>query len=477
MFKSLHNASYTTKHLKKELSILFYIVCAVSIAGHVSDIFTLWNKVDNIVFQNLPVSIVLFVVFVLYYVKVIRISIAFPLVLYTVIGSITLSFLFYSSTSESISEIFLRDSLYIILALACATLFINKIHTFIITGIYLSTFFPYLLVHKPEFIENYGLFIFLVFIGFASLVYYFSTVLEKVLKKLNDDNKVIEHKSNELEWVNNLLKQEATKIDNQNKHIASKNALLLRKEAELMELNASKDKFLSIMAHDIKNPLNTMMGYVQLSVNRFANISEEKKIHFLKNIQTSGNNLVALIEELLIWSTAQQQSAKPKTTATNLNETVSDVVQNIKPNLLAKSVMVAIDIEPNTIVNADTTMLKTILRNLLTNAIKFSHVGGKIQILYKEKSSPQIHIIDNGVGMDEEQLNKLFSLEHSSTTTGTNGERGTGLGLLICKDLVEKHKGIISVSSKKDVGSDFWFTIPKETKVLRKEKNESIQQI
>jgi PAS domain S-box-containing protein len=241
---------------------------------------------------------------------------------------------------------------------------------------------------------------------------------------------------------------------------------LKRSEARLIELNATKDKFFSIISHDLKSPFNSLMGFSNLLVeqveqNDFQGIEEYARI-----IQLSSRRVMDLLENLLQWSRSQTGRLEFSPEFIELGQVVKEVTELMYDMAVQKTIQINNNTPPKTVVYADKHMMETILRNLISNAIKFTHPGGTIQINAEiRKGDLQVSVADTGVGIPKEQISKLFRIEESYSTPGTLKEHGTGLGLILCKDFVEKHGGRIWAESASNGqmyqgGSTFKFTIP-----------------
>ncbi len=235
---------------------------------------------------------------------------------------------------------------------------------------------------------------------------------------------------------------------------------LKESEASLREVNAMKDKFYSIISHDLKSPFNTILGFSELLVekvkeNDFSGIEQYAGI-----IQNSSQRAVSLLTNLLEWSRAQ--SGRMEFTPDNVD--IILLINEVTVLLIdsARNKLITINKELPNIATAyaDVSMISTILRNLISNAIKFTHTGGEIIISAEQKQHEIIvSVADNGVGMDEDARGKLFRIDQSYSTKGTGNELGTGLGLLLCKEFIEKHSGKIWVESEVGKGSKFYFTL------------------
>lgn len=236
-------------------------------------------------------------------------------------------------------------------------------------------------------------------------------------------------------------------------------------EKKLIELNATKDKFFNIIAHDLKNPFNTILGFSELVTSKIDTYDKEKIKKLVENINTSANNAYKLLENLLTWSRSQTDRIDFNPEEINLYNIILEALGIVKAQAQNKEIEVKNNIQDGTIVFADKNMIKTIIRNLLSNAIKFTEKNGKINISYnKSEQYYEISVKDNGVGMSKDIANNLFSINKKTSTQGTEKEKGTGLGLLLCKEFIDKHNGKIQVESELNKGSEFTIFIPKSKK-------------
>lgn len=236
-------------------------------------------------------------------------------------------------------------------------------------------------------------------------------------------------------------------------------------EQKLMELNANKDKFFKIIAHDLRNPVNVTLGFSELLTKNYQSYDDEKKLKFIDSIYQATSNINNLLENLLQWSLAQSGKISVHPVAVNLHEVIRTNLVLLEENLDVKEIVAEMSVSPSQLVWVDHDMLETIVRNMLTNAIKFTPKGGKITIRTIEPVNNHIDICfsDTGIGMTPEQVETLFKMESTSTSRGTEGEKGTGLGLMLCREFVEKNKGKIWVESKVNEGSRFFIRLPVPT--------------
>jgi len=235
---------------------------------------------------------------------------------------------------------------------------------------------------------------------------------------------------------------------------------LRESEAKLRELNAQKDKFFSIIAHDLKSPFNAIMGFSELLIDQIKEKDYQGIDKYAKIIEQSSQRAVDLLMNLLEWSRAQ-------TGRMEYNPENFDLVDLIEENKMLFDVIAgqkAIKIKkviPHEIpVFADKPMISTVIRNLISNAIKFTRQGGEIKVSAQKRSKEiLVSVSDNGIGIAPERLEKLFRIDESDSTSVTNNEKGTGLGLILCKEFVKNHGGKIWAESEQGKGSVFYFTL------------------
>ncbi len=236
---------------------------------------------------------------------------------------------------------------------------------------------------------------------------------------------------------------------------------LKNKTKELSELNASKDKFFSIIAHDLKNPFNVLVSYTSILKTDLDLFSKEQLDQIISDLNEAAENGYNLLQNLLIWTRSQTNRIHILKTNFILADIVKDVKALAEFNLTDKNQTISTDVGPNLVVYADKDMIAVVLRNLIFNAIKFSSKGSEISL----KASPndetvRVDVIDSGIGIAEENIGKLFAIDKNTTSQGTEGETGSGLGLVLCKEFVEKNNGRIWVESQLGKGSVFSFVLP-----------------
>lgn len=230
---------------------------------------------------------------------------------------------------------------------------------------------------------------------------------------------------------------------------------------ELRQLNNTKDKFFSIIAHDLRNPFITILGFTDLLLTDYKELDESEIIFYLEEMKKSAEISHNLLQNLLQWSRSQTGRIEFNPAKILLKNLVNVNLELLQPTAANKEIQIKSEVGEDIFVHADEDMLNTIIRNLITNAIKFTPKGGTITVAAKEVGKyAEISVEDTGVGMNETTMANLFRLDTTHSTLGTNQEAGTGLGLILCKEFVEKHDGKIWVESKLGVGSKFIFYLP-----------------
>lgn len=232
-------------------------------------------------------------------------------------------------------------------------------------------------------------------------------------------------------------------------------------ELRLIELNASKDKLFSIIAHDLNSPFNSIVGFSELMIEKANEKNYSSVNEIAKIILDSSCVAMNLLSNLLSWSQMEMGRMPFNPEHFDISTNFIETTTLIQPTAEQKSIQIENKISPETQVFADRKMVNTVLRNLLSNALKFTETGGKVVISsVSSKNEVTITIADNGVGIPKEKIDKLFSIDDNISTLGTSQEVGTGLGLLLCKEFIDKNNGIIRVESNEGKGSSFIFTLP-----------------
>ncbi len=237
---------------------------------------------------------------------------------------------------------------------------------------------------------------------------------------------------------------------------------ITKKNNQLQELVKTKDKLLSIIAHDLRDPFNTLKGFSDILLEQYQELTEEEKLKYLQQINSASNNGFNLLTNLLDWSRTQSDKIKTIPEEINLNKIIQRVILNLKNTASIKNIKINVDPFKDTIVFVDENMLRTVLRNLLNNAIKFSYKNDKINITTVETPDKIIiSIKDYGTGISKDEIEQILNKDINFTKPGTEYEKGTGLGLIICKEFIQQWGGTLNIDSELGKGSTFSFSIPK----------------
>lgn len=257
-----------------------------------------------------------------------------------------------------------------------------------------------------------------------------------------------------------ILKKYAEK-NKSNRLLEEKNEIIEKSEKELRILNAAQNKFFSIIAHDLKNPFHTILGYSELLSKEYDHFTDEERKKFAADINQSTNNIFRLLQNLLDW--ARSQTGRLIFTPTDLefNQVHSKAISVMAPLARQKNIEINTSFDENLRIFADAVMIETVIRNLINNAIKFTPENGSIEIsAVQQNGNVQVCVRDNGIGINDADVQNLFRIDSKVKRKGTNNEDGTGLGLILCKEFIEKNGGEIWAERNQDRGSSFLFTVP-----------------
>lgn len=251
-----------------------------------------------------------------------------------------------------------------------------------------------------------------------------------------------------------ILEEKATELSELNKQ-------LHESEKNLREINLGKDKFFSILAHDLRSPFNSIKGLSEILVEDYEILSTEEVKEMSDGIYESSTKILRLLENLLDWSRVQTGKIEINPEYFDMNEIIFQNFALLQNQAASKKINLIIESGSRQVVFADRNMIDTILRNLISNAIKFTNPNGSVIVKSEMQNSlTLVTVEDDGVGIKPDLLDKLFKIEENISTNGTNNEKGTGLGLVLCSEFVQLNKGKIWVESKHNTGSKFHFTLP-----------------
>jgi signal transduction histidine kinase len=293
---------------------------------------------------------------------------------------------------------------------------------------------------------------------FLALVWMTSVSVNKIDKKRHHAEQNLQARTRDLELLNIQLKQELTE------RIMAQEALR-KSESQLLELNATKDKFFNIVAHDLKNPFTSLIGSSELLFRNIDQLDNEKIKTLALILNDSSKSGYAILQNLLDWSRSQTGLLKLNPERINLKNLIDEHILNFEQLSVNKGIKINSEVKEDLFISSDKNMIKTIMRNLLTNAIKYSYRSGKIIVKADVNDRDvRISVKDNGIGIPEENIENIFRIDAKFSVPGTENELGTGLGLKLCKEFAEKLGGRIWVESSENKGSEFKFSVPAGTR-------------
>jgi signal transduction histidine kinase len=286
---------------------------------------------------------------------------------------------------------------------------------------------------------------------------------KKILKqKVKERTTELEKAELELQVRNQKILKQNSNLRVQKKEIELQAGELEIQKKRLEETNASKDKFFSILAHDLKNPFSTMIGFLEVLRDDYHEFPEEEKIEMIGIAHDSAKLILDLIENLLLWSRSQRGLMPCQPSKLDVASVIQKEVSLLKGMIEKKGIELKLRYQkPEMKILADENMLSMVIRNLVSNAIKFTNQNGEITIDVKDTGEATLfEISDSGIGIPKDVAGKLFHLTTNSSRLGTANEKGTGLGLVLCQEFITEHHGKIWVESEEGHGSSFFFTIP-----------------
>ncbi len=290
-------------------------------------------------------------------------------------------------------------------------------------------------------------------IGRSGNIFWAQTTLTPILSKSQEVEKLI------------AIDSDITKIIEAEEEISNYAKKVENQRDTLEELNATKDRFFDIIAHDLKNPFGALHSMIETLNEGFSNFDDDEKLFYIEHLQAIANRIYNLLDNLLLWATSQTGRIIFEQEVFDLDELVKENLKLARPGAEKKKIKLLDEVHEKSKVFADKNMINTVLRNLISNAIKYSNLGGTVKIIsavtpaVNGKKYIEISVVDEGVGIEKPILDKLFRIDKNPSTRGTADEKGSGLGLILCKEFVEKNGGRIWVESQPGEGSVFKFTV------------------
>ena len=294
------------------------------------------------------------------------------------------------------------------------------------------------------------------------------------IQRYNDDNEIEgiigislditqrKQTQDEIQKYIHELHQSKTMLERYSSQLKEKNKILEESEKKLIDLNINKDKFFSIISHDLRSPFSSLIGLSDFMLTHFEEIEGDELLESLESFNRNVRNIYALLENLLAWSKIQMGKQEIETKNINVLEAVLSVLSVFNVSIKSKKITVEKDIDKDIHIFADPNMFNTSIRNIISNSIKFTPDKGKVSIIASvNNNNCELIIEDNGIGMDDDQMGRLFSIDKLQSRVGLLGEKGSGLGLILAKELVEANGGTVKVESEVDKGTRFTIILPR----------------
>lgn len=301
-------------------------------------------------------------------------------------------------------------------------------------------------------------------ISILTVVFTFFTLLSVLWINLDymEENEIQLHaQSLEKDQLVLELNEKHSEILNQKEVLDNLNDILTKQNQSLTEFNATKDKFFSIISHDLRNPFSSILGFSKMLTEDIHKFDKEKIQQLVQHINNSSLQTYNLLENLLEWSRSQSGVIRFNRVIYNLASLIDETIELSKAAAANKDISIEINLDKSLVVCVDKDMFNTVIRNLLSNAIKYTNQYGMVKVMASlQDTNVLVSVSDSGVGISQSIITKIFNITEKTSEPGTNREKGSGLGLLLCKEFVEKHGGKIWVESEVGAGSKFQFTIP-----------------
>lgn len=295
-------------------------------------------------------------------------------------------------------------------------------------------------------------------------------LIEEQNNKLNIQNQELLEMQEELSvrneeiyFAQQSIEKNAFEMNQINEKLRESEDVLINRNNELMQLNAEKDKFFSIISHDLRSPFTNIVSISRIIKDRYDSLSDDEVKEMVESINDTSSHLYKLLENLLEWARMKRGLIKVEPDCIYLSQIVDNVASIYKQSAIAKEISIDNKITENITAWADVSMISTVIRNLISNALKFSRVGGVITVDIKDLLDDNylISVKDNGIGIPKENFEKIFKVDSNTLTLGTAGEPSTGLGLPISLEFIQKNNGKLWVESEENIGTTFYFTLKK----------------
>ena len=432
----------------------------IRLLGYFFSLLTILGFVLEIAFSDIPVLIFYFdianisltvIVVALFFLRKIGLDKVFRFQIIALLANMIASHFLHAVDSPDFISVFLRNAITMGMLVPIYGLFCNKKDIFQIGFVYIMLYVSSLLRGNNEFLVENAPFLLINGVIYTLAIFYILDAIERLRTKQNRLNTFLKQRNELFISVINDLKQKNERIYQQSKM--------------LKEINTTKDKLYSVIAHDLRSPFNGIIGFSDLLLENENDCGSEESREILSLINISAKRTFSLLENLLTWTKMQMGEIHYNPKDLKIHLIILETIDVLKSSAQIKNINLTYSQSGDIEMWADSAMLQTIIRNLIQNAIKFTRCGGEINIQAITKGKKNIIVIkDNGVGMSEETQRRLFKKSSNPSTEGTALEKGSGLGLILCREFVKAHDGKIEVKSELDKGSIFTVTLPQKHK-------------
>jgi len=453
----------------KDINLVLQLAVFVIVIGNIVDIFSLPDSLKIIKYADAVAALVCLPVFIAFKTKHISPQIGLGIILGFSLFNAFLSLIMYFLSKDSIQyeSLLYRDSTIVLLIISLTALFLKWYLAYIVLVLYYIFYIVLMYLSDSFRMQQDWFLVWLLFLSYTIIIVWFKRILSKVLDELNNSNTLSQKQILEIQEKSSILEEQAAEIGRKNSELILKNSQLESQSTILTELNNTKNKLFSIIAHDLKNPFSSILTLSEMLLEQEIIKDQEAVKRYGLLINESTKQSYDLLTNLLDWSRSQSGLVKYHPDYFLFNHIVENVFAFLYPLAGQKKITLENNVKVYIKVFADINMINAILRNLLSNALKFTPEGGKISVSITFNENEFAFLVeDSGIGIKPESLVQLFDIGKTISQNGTNSEKGTGIGLVLCKDFVDQHGGKIEVESVVNKGTIFKVIIPQKPEII-----------
>lgn len=440
-----------------------FISAVFLLFGYIYDILHYMSSGNQQLLLLNAVSAVLVIISTaLFALQIIKVPTSFFIIVYVVLlNSMFSNFYLLLNNDSSWYAYYLRDSLFLSVLCLFSALLIGRFHAIVYGLLFIIASVVLTLLGDNQFMRENVLMIVTIFSAISVVAFYLITLLQNSVSELVNLNETINYQNEEIHSQVEELQSQTEQLRKSNELLLQQQNEILDKNKALEKANQTKIKFFSVIGHDLRNPFNLILNYAEMLYVRFNIIDNDKKIKYIKSLKELSRNTYRLFENLLNWSRSQTNFIEPVIRQVDINELVEQSLTLLGEEIKNKSIQFSFSDNNCSSILTDKDILDTVLRNLLSNAIKYTFEGGHVYVeCFKPEKEVIIKVHDDGIGIEPELAAQLFDGEYNSSMHGTKGETGTGLGLQICYEFLQRINATIELESNKDKGSTFIIRLP-----------------